>query len=856
MTALMETLVQMNLTAGAVILAVMLARLLLRRFPRKFSYLLWIVVAFRLCMPFSLPSPVSLFNAVEHFDTYGVESSLTSDTASAPATDIRQEVAVPAPEASAPAEDVYLPEETPELSLPQTEVLPQETPPVTETPGTEELPVSPSAPGELHKELPGWVWPTLWLAGVACVLGYGLFSWGKARRLMATAVLLEGNVYGSDYIGSPFAMGVFSPRIYIPFGLEGEAKEYILAHERYHLRRRDHLVKLFAFGLLAVHWFNPLCWLAFNRMSLDMELSCDEGVLAGYNDPAMKKRYARTLLSFASERRLPVPSPVSFSETASAKARIKNALYWKKSNLWASALAIVLCLSMLLICGFDPMAEELNRNEQEGSPEESYPDDVVLPPEDLPPEPEKPLPPEDIQAPETVSSSLEYALNDDNASYTVVGIGTCTDTELSVPAYHPDGKPVTAIGKSAFAGSDLTSVYLPDTVTEVGTNAFSNCWELKTARLPKSASMGEGVFIYCEALEQVNLPENLKILPGNTFRGCASLQELYLPEGLYVIGNFAMENCRSVKELYLPDSVIMVQRSAFAECVSLEAVRVSPRAELDAAVFAGCTSLRTVNLPSGMTAIPYQLFDGCVSLSYVELPARLQTINSEAFRSCYSLTGISIPRTVTNVGDSAFCDSGLTKIVLSDAVTYLGPHAFQSCEDLASVRLPETLTLLRRYTFHGCTSLAEIHLPGSLEKIEDNVFGMCTSLKSIEIPEKVTEIREFCFSGCTSLTEVVLPDQVKTVWNYAFSQCSNLETVTMEGVAKISNLAFFHCDSLRSVAFSQEIQTIGGQTFLNCPSLGEIVYGGTVAQWNAVVKGAEWWPVGGKVVCIDGEMNG
>lgn len=851
MTALMETLLQMNLIAGAVILAVMVARVLLRRFPRKFSYLLWAVVAFRLCMPFSLPSPVSLFNAVDPFAVGQTETevSLPEDTASVPATDMEQDAVLPTPEVSVLPEDNYVPEATPEESLPVTETPPVELPTVEEAPGA---PSVPSAPTETSVALPDWVWPALWLAGMATVLGYGVISWWRARRLLSNAVLLEGNVYGSDRIGSPFAMGIFSPRIYIPFDLYGESKEYILAHERYHLRRFDHIVKLFAFGLLAVHWFNPLCWLAFNRMGLDMELSCDEGVLAGYDDPAVKKRYARTLLSFATQRRLPVPSPVSFSETASAKARIKNALYWKKSSLGASVLAIILCVTLLLTCGFDPVAAE--NTDVEKDPLSREDSTEVLPPDDLPPEPEKPLPPQEIIPPETVSDGLEYRLNEDGQSYTVVSIGSFDRTELSVPSHHADGKPVTAIGKLAFAGSLLTSVYLPDTVEEVSTGAFQNSHSLKSVRLPKSAILGEGVFRYCESLEQVSLPEHLAILPGETFRGCVSLKELYLPEGLFVIGNFAMEGCRSVKELYLPDSVRYVQQNAFAQCAMLESVRVSPYAELGNAVFQGCIALQRVNLPETMDMLPYQLFMQCARLSYVELPDGLTYIGSDAFMHCTSLKEIHLPDSVESIGDSAFCDSGLTGIVLSDAVTYLGPHAFQSCKNLVSVRLPRGLTILRRYTFHGCKSLEEIHLPDSLEKMEDNAFGMCTALKSIEIPRKITEIREFCFSGCASLKEVVLPPQVKTVWNYAFSQCSRLEKINMEGVEKISGLAFFHCDSLRAVTLSDTLRELSGQVFLNCPVLEELHFDGSTAEWNAVSKGANWWPDGGKIVCKDGEL--
>ena len=839
MTAFTETLLQMNLTAGVVILAVMLARVLLRRFPRRFSYLLWAVVAFRLCVPFSLPSPMSLFNAV---DTSRVETEIVhrDQTVSAPVIDTEREQIIPSPEVSVPVEDVYVPQEQP----PVTEAPTVEAPVVEETPALRtETPAE--SPVEESFELPDWVMPAFWLVGMLCVLGYGFYSWRKARKLLSTAVLLEENVYGSDRIGSPFAMGLFRPRIYIPFDLQGESKEYILAHERYHLRRGDHLVKLFAFCLLAFHWFNPLCWLAFNRMGLDMELSCDEGVLAGYDDPAVKKNYARTLLSFATQRRLPVPSPVSFSETASAKARIKNALYWKKSSLWASVLAVFLCICLLLTCGFDPMAAEL-------ATEPSAEDVEVTPPEDLPPEPEQPQPPQDVTPPETVTEDLEYELNKDGQSYTVISAGNYSGDVLNVPSHHADGKPITAIGTKAFAGSVLTTVYLPDTVKTVGTNAFGNSHELEFVRMPKNAELGEGVFIYCENLRQVILPEALKILPGETFRGCLSLQEIYFPEGLTVIGNFSMEGCRSLKEIYIPDSVQYIQQSAFAECASLEAARLPDYADLGNRVFQGCISLQRVNLPVNMVSMTHQLFAQCVRLSYVELPDGLKHVGSGAFLACSSLKTIRIPEGVTSIGFDAFCDSGLTEIHIPDSVTTIESAVFRSCDDLASVRLPKGLKVIESYTFHGCKSLQEIHLPDTLEYIHNNAFGMCTSLRAIEIPHKVTEIRESCFSGCVSLTEVVLPTQVINVWNYAFSQCTNLKSITMEGVGYIAPQAFFHCASLRTVTLSNQLRTLSGQAFLNCPSLEEVIFHGTMTQWASVTKGKDWNSEEFEIRCDDG----
>ena len=132
---------------------------------------------------------------------------------------------------------------------------------------------------------------------------------------MSNAIRFEDNIFMSEKVGSPFTLGFIRPKIYIPFGIDKGTYDQIIAHEKCHIRRGDHIIKPLAFMILSVHWFNPLCWFAFRVMSLDMEMSCDEKVLKLKGDEVMKKNYARALLSFATNKRLPAPSPIAFSES-------------------------------------------------------------------------------------------------------------------------------------------------------------------------------------------------------------------------------------------------------------------------------------------------------------------------------------------------------------------------------------------------------------------------------------------------------------------------------------------------------------------------------------------------------------
>lgn len=332
--------VNMSLSASVVILAVILARFLLQRAPKKWSYLLWSVVAFRLCCPVSLESVFSIFRAAP------VRPAVTSVTAAGGANTIQ-----------------YIPQNIGMMAQPQINI---GTPAVSGA-------VSSSLPAAepIYSANPLQVWIFLgamvWAVGMAVLFLYTVISYLDMRQKVSTAVCLEGNVWQSDEVGSPFILGFVGSKIYIPYGLEGERLQYVLEHERYHIKRRDHIIKALAFVLLAVHWFNPLCWLAFRLMGEDMEMSCDEKVLDDNGN--IRKAYSTALLSFATGGRFPAASPLAFGETA-VKTRIKNALKWKKPKTWATALAAVLCLALVVSCAVNPAGER-------AAPQPSNPDQEV-----------------------------------------------------------------------------------------------------------------------------------------------------------------------------------------------------------------------------------------------------------------------------------------------------------------------------------------------------------------------------------------------------------------------------------------------------------------------------------------------
>ena len=311
MTDIFLRIVELSWQAGVLALAVMLARLALRRAPKWAVCLLWALVAVRLVLPFSLQSPVSL------------------QAAQSPVTAVLYE-------------------------LPQTQEAAQKTDEVLS--GGSAEPVTPLPPTEVVTAQPVpapkpamtvSLLAAIWLAGVVMMLTYMLVSYLGIYRRVCTAVRLEDNVYRCGSWGTPFVLGLLRPRIYVPEGMDDAALPQVLAHERCHIRRGDHIVKPLAFLLLALHWFNPVLWAAYVLLGRDMENACDERVLRGV-DGAGRAAYSRALVACAVRQRPAAVCPLAFGEVA-VQERVKNAMNGKKPAVWAAVL-LVIAAAVIAVC--------------------------------------------------------------------------------------------------------------------------------------------------------------------------------------------------------------------------------------------------------------------------------------------------------------------------------------------------------------------------------------------------------------------------------------------------------------------------------------------------------------------------
>lgn len=316
MEKLFFTVLGMSATGSLVILAVLLARLALRKAPKAFSYALWAVALFRLLCPFTLDSAFSLLPSVRMVDAAG-RGGGTDQV-------IQIQTGIPALNSQV---NGFL------ADHPYQEGQPTET---GGEPGEELVPVI-NQPGPV----PDWrtVPAAIWLAGTAALLGYGALSLLGLRRRLAGSVPLEGekNVRLAGHIPSPFVLGLVRPVIYLPSDLNEGERDYILLHERTHIRRFDHVTRGLAWLAAAVHWFNPLVWLAFYLAGRDMEMSCDEAVLRKMGRE-IRADYSASLLRLSQGGKLPA-GPLAFGGSG-FQSRIKNILNYKKPAFWVAALAL------------------------------------------------------------------------------------------------------------------------------------------------------------------------------------------------------------------------------------------------------------------------------------------------------------------------------------------------------------------------------------------------------------------------------------------------------------------------------------------------------------------------------------
>ena len=297
MEQLFFRLLNISINAGWLVLAVLMLRVLLKKAPRWLHVALWGLVGIRLALPFSIESIFSLIPSAETVPpTIVYEREPAIDSGFSSVDQIVNPIVA----------DRFTPDFTTSAN-------------------------------------PLQVWGTIlscvWLIGLFLMVAYMLIGYLRLRFRLRTATKREGRVYESEFVSSPFILGIFRPRIYLPYGLNENTVDHVVAHEEAHLKRRDHLIKPLAFLFLAVYWFQPLLWVAYILLCRDIEYACDEKVIKNESDET-RREYSMALLSCSIRRFSIAACPLAFGEVG-VKARIKNVMNYKKPTFWLILLAVV-----------------------------------------------------------------------------------------------------------------------------------------------------------------------------------------------------------------------------------------------------------------------------------------------------------------------------------------------------------------------------------------------------------------------------------------------------------------------------------------------------------------------------------
>ena len=310
-----------SITAGYLVIAVMLLRPLLKKAPKYIRCILWSFVGLRLVLPFSIESIFSLIPSAEPI----------------------------------PQEILYQAEPTIHtgIGFMNSAINPVLSESMAPNPGDSVNPL---------QVVTAIAW-NVWLLGVLALVFYALISYIRLRRKLREAIMEQDNIWLCDRIPSPFLLGIIRPRIYLPSGLPENDREFVIAHENAHIRRKDHWWKPLGFLLLTVYWFNPLMWVAYIFLCRDIEFACDEKVMNELGSDC-KKSYSEALIHCSVSRKMISACPVAFGEEG-VKGRIKSVLNYKKPAFWIILISLLVCTAVAVCFLTNPKQEDYNSSQQD-----------------------------------------------------------------------------------------------------------------------------------------------------------------------------------------------------------------------------------------------------------------------------------------------------------------------------------------------------------------------------------------------------------------------------------------------------------------------------------------------------------
>ena len=392
--------------------------------------------------------------------------------------------------------------------------------------------------------------------------------------------------------------------------------------------------------------------------------------------------------------------------------------------------------------------------------------------------------------------STEEPTEEPTAEPTMVPTEEPTKEPITVPTEEPTVEPTIEPTKNP--DGIIEFVYGDDDIDDI-----INCTE------PFSLKINEGVeTIYYDSFEDlfntnmvsVTIPASVTNIENGALSHCKNLKTIIIDEKNTVYDS--RDNCNAViktatNELVagcagtiIPQSVTKISDGAFGGCKLLTSMEIPKSVKVIAdGAFQGCSNLQDIKLSEGVIEIGVWTFSGCKSLVNIEIPASVERINECAFSGCSSLTNINVSEN-NKIYDSRDNCNGIVKTSENELVTgcnntvipanvkKIGNYAFENCTELVNIQIPDSVTSIGFAAFKGCSNLKDIELPSGITKIGDAAFQQCTGITRIELPKNVKELGECAFLECCSLQSINIPSSVTVIGEGAFSECSNLTAIT------------------------------------------------------------------------------
>lgn len=439
---------------------------------------------------------------------------------------------------------------------------------------------------------------------------------------------------------------------------------------------------------------------------------------------------------------------------------------------------------------------------------------------------------------------LKIYVEEDNPKYSSVD-GVLFDKKLETLLQFPAGRAgsyiipdgVTKIS-GAFCGSDLSTITIPNSVTEIGESSFEACQNLTSITLPNSITkIGDFAFSLCHQLTSIDIPYSVTEIGSYAFSYCTRMTSITIPNSVTKIGMRAFIDCNQVSSLTLSNSLKKIEEETFENCWALASLTIpNSVTEIGNSAFSGCKSLSSLNIPNSVTVIGHSAFYLCENLVSVNLPKSVAEIGDRAFANCYMLDNINVDEDNMHFTslDGVLFTKAMTRLLQYPAGkkerSYVVPNtvteimgAFSGCNNLTSITIPNSVTSIGSFAFARCTSLNSITIPISVSAIGPYAFYLCESLNSITIPNSVNEIEESVFQG-SGLVSVTIPCSVKEIKNTAFAWCDLTSITLPSSVEIIGERAFSGNDYLESVIIPGGVTEIGKNAFAGCKSLSTVYY--------------------------------